>query len=123
MKYAITCTALLLLISCSNQRERQLIGAWQAFEITEEGEPLLVKPEEVRFEFQADNTYSYQSTLNYKETGTFRINNNYLLTRELSGAKEPERAVLIERLEADTLVLGMEEQGKKREVKLARLDD
>jgi hypothetical protein len=123
MKYAITCAILLLLISCANQRERQILGAWQAFEITEEGEPLLVKPEEVRFEFRADNTYSYQSTLNYKETGSFRIQNGYLLTRELSGANEPERAVLIERLEADTLVLGMEDQGKTREVKLLRLDD
>jgi hypothetical protein len=123
MKYAITCAAMLLLAACANQRERQLLGAWQAFEITEEGELLPVKPEEVRFEFRAGHTYSYQSTLNYKETGSFRIHKGYLLTRELSGVSEPERAVFIERLEADTLVLGMEDQGKQREVKLARLDD
>lgn len=123
MKYAITFATILLLASCANRSERQLVGAWQALEITEEGEPLPIKPEEVRFEFRSDKTYNYQSTLNYKETGAFRIHNGYLLTRQAPRASEPERAVLIERFDADTLVLGMEEQGKKREIKLVRLHD
>ncbi len=123
MKYAITCAAILLLASCANQREKQLLGAWQAFEITEEGEPLPIKPEEVRFEFHSDKTFTYRSTLNYSETGAFRIHADYLLTRKLDNQTGQEMAVLIERLERDTLVLGMEDQGKKRRINLVRVGD
>lgn len=122
MKYSVPGTILLSLLllwgACANQRENQLVGSWTAVEILEEGEPLKVDPAEVQFEFRSDRTYTYRSTLNYREDGVFRIQAEYLFTRDSAAASE--KAVLIERFESDTLVLGMEDQDKARTLKLAR---
>ena len=117
----IAAALLLLTISCTNNAERELLGSWRAFDIREEGDSLAVDPAEVGFEFRADQRYSYHSTLNYIEQGVFEIRGEYLVTRDTTRADAGEKAVRIERFEADTLVLGMDEAGKARTLSLVRL--
>ena len=112
--------ALLLSIgACTNRAERELTGKWQAFEILEEEAPLPLDPAQVRFEFLAGKGYTFHGTLNYKEAGVFRIHRGYLYTTDtLNHSKE--KAVRIEQMRADTLLLEMNDQGKTRLLKLRR---
>jgi hypothetical protein len=121
--YVSIVAACCLLVACNPGSEKEILGKWQAFSILEESDSLAVDPAEVGFEFRADQRYSYHSTLNYREEGLFEIRGEYLFTRDTTRADAGEKAVRIERLEADTLVLGMDEAGKARTLSLVKLTE
>ena len=124
-KISIT-TFLVLLTSilfyCQKDEGPYLVGHWQAFEITEEGTPLQVDAREVQFEFQPDGVYYFQSTLNYREAGRYRLSQQkYLLTTDTLEAGNNEKAVEIIKLTTDTLALRMNDAGKERRLMLEKV--
>ena len=97
-----------------------LSGDWKAYEVTEEGRPLKVNPEEIRFTFFPDHTYLFHSTLNYREAGRFSLRENYLTTIDTLAPGSEEKTVEITQLVQDTLQLRMMDSGKERKLLLVR---
>lgn len=106
--------------SCTAEYERTIEGNWFADALTEGGKPLEVDGDAVQFEFKSNHEYVFNGTLNAHEVGTFRIRQNYLFTKD--GLKNtPEKAVRIDRLTVDSLILTMNDRGKERILTLLRL--
>lgn len=110
-------------ISCNQNtaKEKNLLGNWQAFEVLEEGETLSVNPEEIKFTFKENHSYSFSSTLNYKEAGSFHLDFPYLYTTDTVNQATTEKAVEIIQLVTDSLTLKMKEKGRKRIIKLVKV--
>ncbi|MEN9612174.1 MAG: hypothetical protein RLZZ628_2988 [Bacteroidota bacterium] len=116
---AVACCAM---VSCKSELERNLEGNWFADALTENGAPIEVDGDVVQFEFKSNNEYNFNGTLNVHEVGKFRISNHYLYTKDdLKNA--PEKAVHIQRLTVDSLVLAMNDKGKERVLTLLRLQN
>lgn len=111
---------LFLLFACQQMNDESLIGQWQAVSLTEEGEPVPVNMEEISFEFRADQSYRYSSTLNYREAGAWYVETRFLYTTDTINQASTEKAVEILMLSEDSLHLGMLEDGKERVIKLVR---
>lgn len=109
------------IFSCNPYHSDELHGQWQAVSLTEEGDSLAVDPQEIRFEFMEGDQYSFQSTLAYKEAGTFRLDGPYLFTTDtLINGLQLEKAVAIQSLANDSLVILMQDRGKERILVLVR---
>jgi hypothetical protein len=109
--------------ACSgNQRKLNLLeGEWQGTLLLEEGDSVAIDPAELGFSFQQDGkVYTYRSTLNYKEAGSYYIQTRYLFTRDTLPSVSKEKGVEILKLSADSLHLKMMEQGKERIMKLVK---
>jgi hypothetical protein len=107
-------------VGCKSEFERNIEGNWFADALTEGGAPIEVDGDIVQFEFKSNLEYAFNGTLNTREAGKFRIRNNYLYTKDdLKNA--PEKAVRIDRLTVDSLVLAMNDKGKERVLTLLRL--
>jgi hypothetical protein len=116
----ILAAALCTTVSCKSEFERNIEGNWFADALTEGGAPVEVDGDIVQFEFKSNNEYAFNGTLNAHEVGKFRIRNNYLYTKDdLKNA--PEKAVRIDRLTVDSLVLAMNDKGKEQVLTLLRL--
>lgn len=115
-------TALVLLLTAcqAEYQEEALHGQWSAVAITEEGSPLAVDPSLIRLQFLPNGMYAYQSTLNYKEAGSYFLESRYLYTRDTLNQASTERAVQVLQLAADTLRLKMMDGGKERLMTLVR---
>ena len=110
-----------LLFSCRGEETaNQIHGQWQAFAAEEEGRALQVRLEEIRFEFDEKGDYRFFSTLNHREAGQYELQNGLLYTLDTLHQGAPTKRVKITRLEADTLVLSMQEEGKERVLSLQR---
>jgi hypothetical protein len=116
----ILCLTLFALVACQQMNDELLIGRWQAVSLTEEGEPVPVDMKEISFEFRADQTYRYSSTLNYREAGDYYVETRFLYTTDTINQASTEKAVEILMLSEDSLHLGMLENGKERVLKLTR---
>lgn len=115
-----TYLALLFLLSCSPAKENFLLGSWEAIEVTEEGQPLGVNVQEIGFTFLDEGRYTYRSTLNYKEAGSYYVESQYLFTTDTVNQATSEKAVEILQLNQDSLFLKMNDNGKERLLKLVR---
>ena len=98
----------------SGYKPENLDGKWQAIAITEEETPLAVDPSEIQLQFNTEEQYTYHSTLNYREAGSYYINGTYLLTRDTLNQASTEKAVEILKLNNDTLQLKMMDGDKER---------
>ena len=117
-----TCFYLFLLFfitSCSNPLEKAVLGNWTATIITEEGKKLNVNPGEVKLNIQESGNYNYSSTLNYKEAGSWFLDENLLFTNDTIH-KAGQKAVMILEAKQDTIILKMLENGKERLLTLAK---
>ncbi len=106
--------------ACGPYQSWDLHGDWQAFLLTEENNVVDIDPSLVRFHFDREG-YTFSSTLNYREKGSYYLKGDRLFTADKLAQGAKEKAVLIQRLANDTLVLGMEEGGRKRQLSLRRL--
>lgn len=113
----------LALGSCSDPAEKALTGTWQGYELLQDGQALPLDPSEISFEFGADRTYAFSGTLNYREAGSFRIQGEYLFTRDTMNEGSVEKAVLLSEMSPDTLILKMREGEKDRILKLRRYSE
>lgn len=112
-----------LLASCESvNRKMQLIeGEWEGVVLLEEGDSVLIDPANLAFTFnRTDQTYTYRSTLNYREAGDFYVQSRYLFTRDTLQSDAAEKVVELMHLSADSLHLKMSEQGRERVMKLGR---
>ncbi|MEM8523248.1 MAG: hypothetical protein AAGG68_01330 [Bacteroidota bacterium] len=105
--------ALTLVTACSSDKENLLLGNWKATQLTENGEAISMDLREVQFTFDEQGRYQFQSTLNYREAGFYRQNNNLLYTTDTLNSKKEQQAVKILKLDEEVLELGMEDNGKK----------
>ena len=109
----------LLLTSCGNPLQNVVVGNWTAAQITEEGKKLDVNVGEVKLNLQENGNYSYFSTLNYQEAGSWFLDENLLFTNDTIH-KAGQKAVMILDAKKDTIVLKMVENGKERLLTLAK---
>lgn len=109
-------------LACSPYRQRDLVGEWQAVSITQEGDSLAIDPKVVQFTFSKNEGYTFNSTLNYHESGTFYILNKRLFTMDTLNRASTEKAVEILLLTPDSLHIQMSDNGKDRLMKLVKLD-
>ncbi len=113
-------TALLLLVGCKSENERRIVGKWQALQLMECDNVVPIQTELVDIEFKSNGKYIFHSTLNIKEEGEYRIHKNFLFTQDKMREKAREKAVLIQSIEDDTLVLQMSYKGKDQWLTLVR---
>ncbi|MEN0004529.1 MAG: lipocalin family protein [Bacteroidota bacterium] len=116
----VVLVALVSLASCSSVDDGYIIGTWQAVQVKEEGDPLPINVEEISFTFQDNEAYHYESTLNYREAGSYYIEGNYLYTTDTVNQGSMEKAVEIITLSEDSLQLKMDEKGKERIIHLGK---
>ncbi len=115
----------LLCFGCeSGMQYETIVGRWQAYEVTEEGESLDIDPSAIKLHFHSNLTYEYSSTLNYREAGPCRLEDRYLYTSDtLVSPPQDERVVMIINDPVDSLVIRMEEEEKERVLRLVRIGD
>lgn len=119
-KYSfLLCLLISLIYSCSPIDDNLLLGEWQAAALLEEGDSLAVDVQEITLSFN-DDMYHYTSTLNYRESGNYFVNERYLFTIDTINQASSEKAVEIQLLSADSLHLRMQESGKERLLKLVK---
>lgn len=90
-----------------------IVGEWAGVAALEEGAPIGVDPSLIRMTF-GNKGYTYNSTLNYREAGSYYIDSKYLYTTDTLNQASTEKAVEIVKLTADSLVLKMNESGRER---------
>jgi hypothetical protein len=88
--------------------------------MTEEGTPLAVDPSQIELQFTPADRYTYRSTLNYREAGSFYVDGTYLFTRDTLNQASTEKAVEILKLANDTLQLKMMDGDKERQLTMVR---
>ena len=108
-------------LSCeSGLNESDLHGKWQAAIILEEGDSLAVDPSNIKFQFDENKYYQFESTLNYKEAGTYYLDDVYLYTTDTFNNASSEKVVEVLLLNEDSLHILMNEQTKERVLKLVK---
>lgn len=99
----------------------ELSGHWVAVSVTENDKPLSIDPEEIHFRFDAVHmAYNYQSTLNYKEAGSFFLEGNILHTLDTLNRASTEKIVSVVLLDDDSLKIFMVDQGNPRTLTLVK---
>lgn len=94
------------LFSCASDRSDQLIGQWSAVSVTQDKAALDVDITKIGFAFNDQGNYHFTSTLDYTEAGYYRVEGDKLFTTDTLHTKK-EKAVLIEKLDSDSLKLRM----------------
>ena len=113
--------ALALCCACATDPSAPLVGEWQAISVTENGDELTLDPAEVQFYFGPDGRYRYESTLDYREAGYYRVVDEYLLSRDTLSQQTEEKAVKINLAPtADTLTIDMEYEGRPQQIILVK---
>lgn len=111
---------LLFFNACADQHATNIPGNWQAIEVLEKDKAMEVDPTKIKFWFGENNQYRYEGTLNYREAGTYHIENQYLYTIDTVNQASTEKAVEIVLLTTDSLFIRMSENGKERLMKLKK---
>ncbi|MFN7118973.1 MAG: lipocalin family protein [Saprospiraceae bacterium] len=122
MRNLIVVIIILNAFGCADIKQNHLVGNWQGTELLENGRPLEADIQVVRFYFAENNQYQYHGTLNYQEAGTYHLNANYLYTTDTLNQATTEKAVEIVHLTPDSLVIKMNDSGKERIMKLAKVN-
>ena len=123
MKYYIFFVPLFLaLTGCDKWKTEDLVGNWQATYIAEEGKELDIDYAPVNFQFNSKGFYEFNSTIEYKEEGTYFLNGDLLYTLDTLNSASSEKAVKITKLTSDSLHLNMMANGKDKLMKLYRVN-
>jgi len=101
--------------------QERMIGNWEAFQFLEEGDSVKIDPSEIKFSFGQNGRYHFSSTLNYKEAGTYKMAETVLYTTDTLTLSSIEKAVLIKKINQDTLVLEMKQENKNQVLSLKRI--
>ncbi|MFK8056665.1 MAG: hypothetical protein AB8F78_11145 [Saprospiraceae bacterium] len=107
--------------ACQADRTPELLGAWQATLLVEEGDTIEVILDDVGLFFDEEGKYIYTSTLDYEESGIFRTKGNLLFTTPVKQDTLVERPVAIALLNEKALHLNMKEGDKNRILEFERI--
>lgn len=116
---AILFCCALSLTSCGMWKSYQLQGQWQGVRLMEGKDSVAVDPSLILLTIDKDS-YSFSSTLNYREQGSWRLEDDVLYTTNELVDTPYEKAVYIQQLKRDTLVLWMMDEGQERVLTLHR---
>ena len=105
----------LSLTSCGMWKSYQLQGV----RLMEGKDSVAVDPSLIRLTINKDS-YAFSSTLNYREQGSWRLEDDVLYTTNELADTPYEKAVYIQQLKRDTLVLWMMDEGQERVLTLHR---
>ena len=109
MKYTLlTLATTLFWIGCAEEpvtSMSELEGSWKGIEIKQNGS--VQNLIDFGFKFNTDSTYTYKGG-SYKEVGVYSIQGNKLITH---AEGDLEKQVQITKINADTLVLDMNDAG------------
>jgi hypothetical protein len=114
MKYFKIASLCLLVSACKSEKEKQLVGKWEAAKLIECEANVPFQNELVNIEFKPNGKYIFNSTLNVHEEGDFHLEENYLLMQDKIKAGSTEKVVLIKSITVDTMVLEMNYKGKEQ---------
>ena len=125
MKFKIISSCFILflfsLCSCGHDTEKQLTGEWKAHLLTERLDTLDLPPNDVRLTFSPPHMYTFEGTLRYREAGTFRVKGRVIFVKDTLNQKA-EKAIHIESLKGDTLILNMMENKIPRRLEMHRVN-
>lgn len=115
-------TLLLIWVSCQSKQQRHFLqGHWSAFRYERADSSVLQDYlNQVTLSIDGNNRYSFTSTLNYREAGTFRLSDQFFFVTDTTRLPSREKKLLIRYLTKDTLILGMEEDGEDRTLMMYR---
>jgi hypothetical protein len=114
MKYFKIASFCLLVSACKSEKEKQLVGKWEAAKLVECEANVAFQTDLVNIEFKENGQYIFNSTLNVHEEGNFHLEDDYLLMKDKLKPTNTEKVVLIKNLTKDTLVLEMNYKGKEQ---------
>ncbi len=109
-----------LCLACQGNQEKKLLGDWQGAVLLEDDMPMDLDPRIISFRFLSNGAYQYKGTLNYRESGTFKVKGDLLYTLDTINKASSEKTVKILNLTQDSLFIKMNADGKQRIVKLVR---
>lgn len=110
-----------MLLACQNDQTQLLIGDWQAYELAQADSVATDYVSEVRFSFDPQGNYAFQSTLGYREAGQYALQNDLLTTTDTLLDNVKEKTVQINSLTTDTLIIKMDANGVTQFLKLYRI--
>ena len=114
--------AVLLLVSaCKSDVEKKIEGKWEAAQLVECDDVVPIQTTLVNIEFLSNGKYIFNSTLNTREEGKYRMKYNYLYTVDKLKEKPVEKVVLVKYLTSDSLVLEMNYKGKEQFLTFTRV--
>jgi len=99
----------LFFFSCKGNKESMLVGTWTASAVAQDKRNLKVDLNKIKFQFDDTGTYKFTSTLDYMEAGSYKVDGEKLVTTDTINTKKT-KAVLIQKLDADTLMLRMKNE-------------
>ena len=105
---------LLSVSACKTDKEKAIIGKWNADNLVECDDVVPIVANLVNIEFKSDGRYIFNSTLNIHEEGTYKIKKNHLFLQDKIRDKAVEKIVLITKLTVDSMVLEMNFKGKEQ---------
>ena len=108
------------MLACSGYSTGKLAGTWIGSSLTEEGEVLSVNAGDISFQFRNNGYYEFNSTVDYKEAGTFSLQGDLLYTLDTINEASTEKAVKIMELTSDSLIILMNAGGRQRILKLVK---
>jgi hypothetical protein len=114
MKYFKIASLCLLISACKSEKEKQLVGKWEAAKLVECEANVAFQTDLVNIEFKENGQYIFNSTLNVHEEGNFHLEDDYLLMKDKLKPTNSEKVVLIKVLTKDTLILEMNYKGKEQ---------
>ena len=113
---------ILFLSSCEEEFDKSLLyGSWQADQFIESDKVKEMDISNMGFTFNAQNVYTYQSNLKYKEAGNYRIERAILYSTDTMSNQRIEKAVKITHITVDSLYLLMNNGGVEQKIILHKL--
>ena len=122
IRISIILVITILMASCYANRQK-LVGKWVAYAYYDGNNTHTdtIDVTTIRLGFDEDGNYTFQSPLNYSESGKFRTSGNTLIIYSLVDSKaKNERRMAIKHLTTDSLMIEMNENGTKQLLKMVR---
>lgn len=113
--------ALFVFAGCQKWNHEDIVGKWQASYISEDGNVLDIDYEPINFVFTENGFYEFNSTIDYKEEGSYYLNGEFLFTVDTLNTASTEKAVKVTNLTPDSLFLIMMANGKNKLMKLYKV--
>ena len=111
-----------LFIGCTEKFDINLLyGTWQVDQFLEADKPKELDISRMNFSFNAQNIYTYQSNLKYREAGNYRVEGYHLYSTDTLNNERLEKVVKITHITSDSLHLSMNNGGITQQIILHKL--